>query len=63
MDILKRAESASPASESDVQGQAKSRQSPTRQRFTWIELLVVCQPKPWRRPTQQRFTLIECVPS
>lgn len=31
----------------------------TKNLFTWIELLVVCQPKPWRRTIQKSFTLIE----
>ncbi|MHC4872539.1 MAG: type II secretion system protein [Planctomycetota bacterium] len=28
-------------------------------KFTLVELLVACQPKPWRRPTQKGFTLVE----
>jgi prepilin-type N-terminal cleavage/methylation domain-containing protein/prepilin-type processing-associated H-X9-DG protein len=28
-------------------------------RFTLIELLMACEPKPWRRPVQRAFTLIE----
>ena len=27
--------------------------------FTLVELLVACQPKPWRRPIQSKFTLVE----
>ncbi|MHC4874442.1 MAG: prepilin-type N-terminal cleavage/methylation domain-containing protein [Planctomycetota bacterium] len=27
--------------------------------FTLVELLLACQPKPWRRPTQKGFTLVE----
>ena len=27
--------------------------------FTLVELLVACQPKPWRRPIQLKFTLVE----
>ncbi|MHC4871228.1 MAG: type II secretion system protein [Planctomycetota bacterium] len=29
------------------------------QAFTLVELLMACQPKPWRRPTQKGFTLVE----
>lgn len=36
--------------------QKKSRKS---LRFTLVELLVACQPKPWRRPIQSKFTLVE----
>ncbi|MHC4872231.1 MAG: prepilin-type N-terminal cleavage/methylation domain-containing protein [Planctomycetota bacterium] len=28
-------------------------------KFTLVELLVACQPKPWRRPIQKAFTLVE----
>jgi prepilin-type N-terminal cleavage/methylation domain-containing protein/prepilin-type processing-associated H-X9-DG protein len=28
-------------------------------KFTLVELLVACQPKPWRRPIQRGFTLVE----
>ena len=27
--------------------------------FTLVELLVACQPKPWRRPIQSKFTFVE----
>jgi prepilin-type N-terminal cleavage/methylation domain-containing protein/prepilin-type processing-associated H-X9-DG protein len=30
-----------------------------KQGFTLVELLVACQPKPWRRPIRKAFTLVE----
>ncbi|MHC4872560.1 MAG: type II secretion system protein [Planctomycetota bacterium] len=30
-----------------------------KKNFILVELLVACQPKPWRRPTHKRFTLVE----